>query len=183
MRFWVLIFLLLGELSVYAQINIPRAIIVDGDTIPEIDLPTFVYHGRLTVEERRERLLLIARVRHVMPYAKMTAFRLQMLEENLKQISSKKARKTFIKKTEKTLKEEFSNQLKNLSIEEGKVLVKLISRESGSTVYDLLDNYTGTAEKFFWSTFSSFYDYELDTAYDPVEDYKIEIIIKQFKLE
>ncbi|MBI3235865.1 MAG: DUF4294 domain-containing protein, partial [Bacteroidetes bacterium] len=113
-----------------------RAVVVDGDTIPIIELPNYTFYGKLSPEERRERLLLISRIKTVLPYAKMAAFRLQMMEQNLQQISSKKAKKAYIKETEKQLKAEFTEQLKNLSINQGKLLVKLIHRETGNTVYE-----------------------------------------------
>jgi hypothetical protein len=160
-----------------------RCVIVDGDTIPVFTLPNFIFFGKLSPEERRERILLVNRVRTVLPYAKMAAFRLQMMEQNLQQIGSRKAKKEYIKETEKQLKEEFTEQLKNLSINQGKILVKLIHRETGNTVYELLSDYSGRAETFFWNTFSKFYDSDLDARYDPVEDYKIEQIIKSLGLE
>lgn len=160
-----------------------RCVVVDGDTIPIFTLPNFIFFGKLTPEERRERIMLVNRIRSVLPYAKMAAFRLQIMEQNLQQISSRKARKEYIKETEKQLKEEFTEQLKNMSINQGKLLVKLIHRETGSTVYELLSDYSGSAETFFWDTFSKFYDSDLDTKYDPVEDYKIEQIIKSLGLE
>jgi hypothetical protein len=160
-----------------------RCIVMEGDTVPIIELPSYVFYGKLTPEERRERLILISRIKSVLPYAKMASFRLQMMEQNLQQMTSKREKKAYIKETEKQLKKEFTDQLKNLSINQGKLLVKLIHRETGNTVYELLGDYSGSAERFFWNSFSKFWDSDLNTKYDPVQDYKIEQIIKSLKIE
>lgn len=182
----LLLSLCLRLIDISAQTDTVRkvhCVIVDGDTIPVFTLPNYIFYGKLTPEERRERIMLVNRIRSVLPYAKMAAFRLQIMEQNLQQISSRKARKEYIKETEKQLKDEFTEQLKNMSINQGKLLVKLIHRETGSTVYELLSDYSGSAETFFWDTFSKFYDSDLDTKYDSVEDYKIEQIIKSLGME
>ncbi|MSQ79512.1 MAG: DUF4294 domain-containing protein [Flavobacteriaceae bacterium] len=166
-----------------SQIIVTQAMVVDGDTVPHIELPRFIFIGKLTPAERRERLVLLARIRTVMPYAKMTAFRLQMMEQNLQQMGSKKEKKAYIKLTETHLKKEFTESLKNLSVEQGKLLVKLISRETGNTVFDLMGDYSGGTERFFWNTFSSFWGYELDVQYDLVEDYRIELAIRQLGIQ
>ncbi len=158
-------------------------VIVENDTILVSELPTFTYTSKMTPEQRAAYHLLINRVKFVLPYAKIAAFHLQQVEQKLQSITSKKERKKFVKKYSKELKESFQKQLKNFSIEEGKIMVKLVSRETGSTVYGIMSEYYGSAEKFFYNSFSSLYGYDLDETYDPVENFQIEKIIKDYKLE
>lgn len=168
---------LICDFKTSAQVILP-AYIHEGDTLPIDILPEIIKSIPQSAEARREKLKLIARIKTVMPYAKMTAFQLQEVEQQVQLIPSKKEKKKFIKEKEKQLKEQFKKRLENLSPEEGKLLVKLINRETGSTVFEILDTYTGSAEKFFWSTFSSFWNYDLKATYDPVEDYQIEEIVR-----
>ncbi len=158
-------------------------VVVENDTIEAAELPTFTYTSKMTPEQKKAYHLLINRVKFVLPYAKMAAFHLQQVEQKLQAIKSKKERKKFIKKYSKELKESFQKQLKNFSIDEGKIMVKLVSRETGSTVYGIMSDYYGSAEKFFYNSFSSLYGYDLDETYDPVENFQIEKIIKDYKLE
>lgn len=165
-----------------AQI-ITRAIIIDGDTFPYIYLREFALYTTMDKDARLKQALLINDVRTTLPYAKMAAFRILMMEQAMEQISDEDERDAYIKKTEKELKEEFSKQLKNLTVNQGKLLVKLINRETGSTVNQIMKKYGSAGERFFYNSFSSLWDYDLDATFDPVEDYRVEYIIQQFHLE
>ncbi|MDZ4759327.1 MAG: DUF4294 domain-containing protein [Bacteroidota bacterium] len=166
--------------NIFAQ---HTTVVVENDTILVSELPTFTYTAKMTEEQRRAYYRLISRVKFVLPYAKMAAFHLQQVEQKLQAIPSKKDRKKFVKKYSKELKESFQKQLKNLTIDEGKLMVKLVSRETGATVYGIMSEYYGSAEKFFYNSFSSLYGYDLDETYDPVENFQIEKIIHDYKLE
>lgn len=176
--FFIALYLFTG--SAFAQNSV---VVVGNDTIGISELPTYTYTAKMTEEQRKAYYLLISRVKFVLPYAKMAAFHLQQIEQKLQTITSKKDRKKFVKKYSKELKESFQKQLKNLSINEGKLMVKLVSRETGSTVYGIMSEYSGSAERFFYSSFSSLYGYDLDETYDPVENFQIEKIIHDYKLE
>ena len=83
------------------------------------------------------------------------------------------------------LKNEYSKQLKKLTISDGKVLVKLVHRETNSTTYDIVKSYRGRLNALFWQTTALFWDNNLKTTYDPVnnkEDMLIEHIVIQAKL-
>lgn len=136
-----------------------------------------------TEEQRKEYRKLVRNVKFALPYAKLAAFRLQMMEDNLAMIESKKARNKYIKETEKAIKEEFMTSLKKMSRSQGKLLLKLIHRETGKTSYEILKGYRGSAEAFYWSAFAKFYDAKLTVEYDEILDYQIEYIIKAYNLE
>ena len=68
-----------------------------------------------TEEARKKYLKLIYNTKKVMPYAKLAAFRIQMLEDNLNQINGRKERNKYLKATEKQIKREFMEDLKKLS--------------------------------------------------------------------
>jgi ABC-type transporter MlaC component len=118
-----------------------------------------------------------------MPYAKLAAFRLQMMEDNLHLISDPKAKEKYIKETEKALKEEFIETMKNFSRSQGLLLLKLIHRETGKTTYEILKGYRGSVETFYWGAFAKMYNASLKVEYDPILDYQLDMIIKAQNLE
>ncbi len=74
------------------------------------------------------------------------------------------------------------DDLKNLYVMEGKILLKLIHRETGKTTFDIMKNYGGTFETIFYQAMAKTYDADMKTTYDPVIDYQIEEIIKSLEL-
>lgn len=162
---------------------IARKVIMDGDTFIVYTFDEFILKEFKSEEEKEKYLKLVRNVKKVMPYAKLAALRLQMLEDNLNQLTTKKAKKKYIKATEDAILDEFKEQLKNLSQSQGKLLIKLIHRETGNTTYELLKKYRGNASTMFYGMWAKIYDADIDTKFDPIEDYQIEYIIKNAKLE
>lgn len=157
--------------------------IVDGDTIP-VYLFNNVYLSSLkTQDEINHYKKMVRNIKVALPYAKLAAFRLQMMEDNLSMIKSKRARKKYINQCEKAIKEEFMNDLKNLTMSQGKLLLKLIHRETGKTTWDILTSYQGKLEPIFWNTIANMYGANTKDTYDPVLDKEIEDIIKKLELE
>jgi hypothetical protein len=118
-----------------------------------------------------------------MPFAKMAAYKMQVMEDNLSLKKGKKERKRYVKECEESLKQMYMDQLKNLSIEEGKVLMKLIYRETGKTTWQIMKSYRGGAEALMWQAFGTVYGHDMKVEYDPVIDYQIENIIRVEDLE
>lgn len=159
-------------------------IAIDGkDTIWVYDFEEVVIKDFSTPEGKEAYRRLVYNVRKTLPYAKLAAFRLQMMEDNLQLLTNERERNQYIKATEKAIKEEFMATLKLFTRSQGKLLIKLIHRETGKTTYEILKYYRGSAETFYWSAFAKINDASLRVEYDPILDYQIEMIIKQYKLE
>jgi len=157
--------------------------VVDGDTIP-VYLFNDVYMKSLkTPEEIKRYKKLVRDIKVALPYAKLAAFRLQMMEDNLSMIKSEKARKKYVKQCEKAIKEEFMNDLKNLTVTQGKLLLKLIHRETGKTTWDILSTYQGNLGPIFWNTMAAMYGATTKETFDPVVDKEIDEIIRKLELE
>ena len=122
-------------------------------------------------------------VRKALPYAKMAAFRLQQMEDNLCLLKSEKEKKKYIKECEKAIKKQFMDDLKNMYVEEGRILLKLIHRETGKTTFDIMKDYGGTLETVFWQAMAKSYNTSMKVTYDPVVDYQIEEIIKSIEAQ
>lgn len=157
--------------------------IIDGDTILVHTFDEFILRDLRDPEAQERYRKLKYNVKKVMPYAKLAAFRLQMMEDNLNMIKNRREREKYIKETEKAIKEEFMADLRNLTVTQGKLLIKLIHRETGKTTFEILKGYRGNATTFYWKIIASHYDADLNQEFDPIEDYQIEHIIKMYHLE
>jgi len=100
---------------------------------------------------------------------------------NKKPALKKKEQKKFLKSKEKELDELYENSLKNLTVTQGELLVKLIARETGMSVYDLIREFKNPMSAFYWNKFTQLYGYSLKETYDPQEDRDIEIIVRSIE--
>ena len=153
------------------------------DTIKQYNLPAFIVTAQKDPEYEKRYQKLIHDVKKVYPYAKLAGFRLQILEQNLQMLPSEKARKEYLKKTEQAVKDQFYKDLVNLSVSQGKILIKLIYRETGKDTYSIIKEYRGNITAWFWQGMAKVYTANLKTEYDPVEDWQIEQIIKSMGFE
>ena len=82
------------------------------DTIKNITLPDFIVVAQKDPEYEKKYQRLVYNVKKALPYAKLAAFRYQMLEQNLQLLPTEKARKAYLKKTEANIKDQFMETLK-----------------------------------------------------------------------
>ena len=174
-------------ISVNAQkINVIDFEIVDDDTIFFSELPEVEILEFKTQEDRNTYFRLKKRVFKVYPYAVVAKKKLDDIKSALDTIPKRRKKKRYTKEVTKWVKEEYTDKLKNLSMNDGKILVKLIYRETNTTSYEIVRSYRGRFNAFFWQTMAKLWDNNLKTEYDPVnirEDMLIEHILIQAKLE
>jgi hypothetical protein len=193
--YYLLIFLAFGE-SLLAQDATPskwgpndtiivQAIIYNGESMPyrELDM---VYVSNLPSHKLAKAVEKYNRLRNAVyvtyPYARTAGYTLNDVNAHLTGIDSKKDRKAYIKSREKELKDQFTDPLSNLSIYQGKVLMKLINRQTGNNCYEIIKEYRGglnarmyqTVAFFFGSNLKQEYRYEEDSY-----DRQIETIVKE----
>ena len=189
MRFFLLIALLsVFNIFSFAQdkLLIAPFTIVNGDTffisnVPEVEVLAFK-----DKEEHKKYFILKRRVLKVYPFATSAKEKLLSIQKGLDSIPKRRHKKRYTKEVARWVKEEYADRLKNLTMSEGKILVKLIYRETNTTSYDIVKSYRGRFNVFFWQTMAKFWDNNLKTKYDPVnnrEDMLIEHILIQAKLE
>ena len=172
--------------SAQNKILIASFIIVDGDTIFTSNIPEVEIFSFKDKDERNKYYILKRRVLKVYPYALVAKEKLHGIQEGLDTIPKRRHKKRYTKEVAKWVKEEYTKQLKNLTMSEGKILVKLIYRETKTTSYEIVKAYRGRFNAFFWQTMATLWDNNLKTEYDPVnvrEDMLIEHILIQAKLE
>lgn len=181
LSFFLIALLMAGALG--AQTDSGKVVISGTDTMKVVVIDPILISAGMDKQKIEEYKRLINRVIKVMPYAKMAAYKMRVMEDNLTLITGKRERKKYIKQCEESLKELYMAQLKDMTIEEGKVLMKLIHRETGKTTWEIMKNYRGSGEAIFWQAFGKVYGHDMKVEYDPVMDYQIENIIRINKLE
>lgn len=183
----LLVFLLLSKQTVKAQDNRNDtlqvyAFVVDGDTIPGGRMLDVYVHTRMH-EQWRKYWAEWTRLRNAVyvtyPYAKAAGKVMNEVNAKLVNVTDPKERKSIIKSREKDLKREFADKLTNLSVYQGKVLMKLIYRETGNNCYSLIQEYKGGFTAGFWQTVAVLFGSNLKQNYDPAEkDRAMELIVK-----
>ena len=160
--------------------------IVNGDTFFISDVPEVKVLAFKNKEEHKKYNILKRRVLKVYQFAILAKEKLMNIEVGLDSIPKRRHKKRYTKEVAKWVKEEYADRLKNLTMSEGKILVKLIYRETNTTSYEIVKSYRGRFNAFFWQTMAKFWDNNLKTEFDPVnnrEDMLIEHILIQAKLE
>ena len=114
------------------------------------------------------------------PYARRAGAIMNEINDKLVGVTDKSLRKTYIKSREKELKKEFTTPLTNLSIYQGKVLMKLINRETGDNCYEIIKEFKGGLTARFYQTVAFFFDTNLKQSYDSdTNDATIEKLVKE----
>ncbi len=116
------------------------------------------------------------------PYATLTADRLTALNKQLEKIKSKHKRRKHIRKMQRYMEGEFTSQLKKLTRSEGKILIKLIYRQTGKTVFNLIKDYRSGWKAFWYQTTARLFKLSLKKEYHPekvVKDFIIEDILQR----
>ena len=159
------------------------AVIYNGDTMEaKTLLEVYVMHEltRSQLNARAEWTRLRNAVYVTYPYAKRAGAILNDINAKLANVTESNARKEYIKSREKELKKEFTDPLTNLSVYQGKVLMKLINRETGNNCYDIIKEYKGGFTARFYQTVAFFFSSNLKQPYDPTgEDAQIEKIVQE----
>lgn len=153
-----------------------------GDTIPSSNLPPVFVYGRMTKQWRNywaDWTRLRNAVYVTYPYAKAAGRIMNEINTKLANVTDRKQRKAIIKTREKELKKEFTDKLTQLSIYQGKVLMKLIYRETGNNCYEIIDEYKGFINAAFWQAVAIVFGSNLKQNYDAAgRDVDMEKIVR-----
>jgi hypothetical protein len=165
--------------------NTVYARIIDGDTIPFITLREFsVYAPRSFTSQKEAKKYdrFVRDVKRAYPYAKLAGEKLKEYNAQLASFKTEKERKQFLNQKEKEIKSEFEKDIRNLTLKQGIILIKLIDRETGNTSYDLVKDMRGTLSAFMWQSLARFFSANLKLEYDGKgEDKAIEEVVKMIE--
>ena len=167
------------------EFRVLPTIIIGNDTIPLVYMPgvSIVSTRKFkSVKEERVYRKLVRDVEKVYPYAKLAGVKYYELNENLKGVENRRERKKLAKQTEDEIKDEFSGQLKSLTVTQGRILIKLIDRETSDTGYEVVKELRGGFSAVFWQGLARIFGHNLKANYDPRgEDREIEQIIRNIE--
>ena len=97
----------------------------------------------------------------------------------LDSIPTERARKKFLKAAEKDLEARFGNEIKDLNFTQGKILIKLVYRQTGNSTFDIVKELRGSFNAFIYQTVARIFGYDLRSQYDPEgNDKAIEHIVQ-----
>jgi len=167
-----------------------KYLIIDGDTLIKkvIDLDEVLVMPRLRLTSKEERvryLILKRKTLKVYPYAKLAAERLVELQSRLDELPRKGQKRKYARRIQKYIEEEFSAELKKLTKSEGRILIKLIHRQTGETAFQLIKQLRSGWRAFWFQNTAKLFDISLKSEYAPLEveeDFLIEdILLRAFQ--
>lgn len=158
----------------------------DSTLIPTGVLPDVYCYGKMP-RWMREKLKEWTRLRNAVyvtyPYAKEAGKVIREINASLIGVTDNGERRRLIKEREKDLKKSFGDKIVNLSVYQGKILMKLINRQTGSDCYDIVKEYKGGVNARFWQTVAFFFGSSLKQSYEANgADAEIESIVKDVEL-
>lgn len=157
-------------------------VVFNGDTIPLLNVPEIAITGHKfeTIQDEYWYNYYLKRVKKVYPYFQIAQAVVTELGDE-KENSKKKQYKKYKKSRKQELMNEFEKELRALKVSEGKVLVKMINRETGTNFYDLIKEYNSGLKAWVYNIAANRYDYDLKEPYNPKseENKMLELAIQQ----
>ncbi|MFM7672045.1 MAG: DUF4294 domain-containing protein [Bacteroidota bacterium] len=142
--------------------------------------------GRGTPGQQAKQIKEWTRLRNAVyvtyPYARIAGSTINDIHKNLQGLTDKKTRKKYLDSREKQLRKEFADPLTNLSVYQGKILMKLINRQTGNNCYDILKEYKGGFNARVYQTVAFFFGGNLKQDWSPTlnaTDRDIESIVRE----
>ncbi len=149
----------------------------DGDSIAVIHISPVRKYARKPDMRRYARL--VRAVKRVYPIAEEAKVLMATMEDELLALPNKKQQKLYIKGIEKRLIREYTPVLKKMTIYDGRVLLKLIDRQTDDTAFDIIKEFRGGFEAGLWQALAKMFGNNLKTDYDPDKD---DILLEQIVL-
>jgi protein subunit release factor A len=181
--FFISIFFVFFNLSAQNNSNqlLMRAIIYQGDTLPYMALDTIKYYYYEFKGSNKEYIAytkLVRDVKKAYPYAKLISNKVNEINKYLNSISNSKQLEKEKDRLEKELRVQYEKDIKNLTRTQGKILIKLIYRETKKTSYNLIKDYRGGFLTSIYQGLAKIFGLDLKETYDPNgKDRNIEIIV------
>lgn len=200
--FLTIIFILISSIAVFSQglkIKVPTytnviesdegylltGLIVDGDTFPHVKMHRVLIYPKRKFKTRRQHRRynrLVYNVKKVYPYAVLIGNYYAEIVRDLQYIPNKRDQKKYLKRKEKELRGEYEGTLVDLTFTQGRLLIKLVDRETSHSTFDVVREFKGGVSAVFWQSLALLFGTNLKTEYDPsIEDKMIEEIIAQIQ--
>ncbi len=157
------------------------ACIYDGDTIASLSMPTLYVFKPLKFKNKRQQQAynrLVRNVKKTLPIAKEVNRAVIETYEFLQTLPDEKSKEKHLRAVEKSVKEQYTPRMKKLTFSQGKLLIKLINRETDSSSYELVKAFLGPFKAGFYQAFAAIFGASLKKEYHPTgEDALVEQIV------
>ena len=171
--------------SLPAKFYILERVLRNGESLPEVNIEEVTVTHRMSLTERFQYWRyqrLIINVRTVYPYSKIVRDKLSEVNSELEKMPEDVSRRAYLKSIEKDVFKEYEDDMKELTITQGRILIKLIDRETANTSYELIQDYRGKVSAVFWQGIARIFGTNLKDKYDPSgDDFIIERIIMEIE--
>lgn len=182
-----------GNSPLFSQDTIPlvlggmpvQAIVIEGDTILLANL------GEVQIQPRARRAdsrdlrqyrRLIYNIKKVYPYAKLAGEKYVLVSERLQSLETNREQREYIKEVEAEIISQYEQDLRQLTITQGRILIKLIDRETSYTSFEVVKDLRGSFQAAFWQTIARIFGSNLKSEYEPEgEDQMIEEIMQMIE--
>lgn len=154
---------------------------VDNELIPWVRLQDVVIFGKRVFKNDLDRAKynrLRYNVLKVWPYAVMAREKYAQLQRDLALTADKKEQRRLVKAANEEVKQIFNKEIKNLTMTQGGILIKLIDREIGISSFQIIKEMKGGLTAFLYQSVAKIFENNLKTRYDPEEDRDIEAIVQ-----
>ena len=169
-----------SSFSVYGQstygestLSVVQAIIIGNDTVPYFVLPTYYCYPPLKFKNKKEEQFYWRTVRDVkvvLPYVRHIRRVREKTNEALMSMPDKASRDAYMKNFEKRIYKENETKFKDLTLNQGKLIIRLLDRETNNTSYELIKAYRGSFSAGFWQVFALVLGADLKTKYGTKEE-------------
>ncbi len=189
MRIAFLFFCFTFALTLQAQV--PDSIYISGHpdsaTHPytfELEPVVFVeqkrYYGK---ENRKEFLITRFCVQRVYPLAMEALALMRETDSLLEAVPGRRKEKKLLRRNYKKLKAQYKDVFRNMYVQEGRVMIKILERETGMPFYQIIKKYRSTMDAEFWNKMAQFQGYSLKEGYNPEEERMLESILQAYEEE
>ena len=176
----VIMAFVVSSFSVYGQstsgestLSVVQAIIIGNDTVPYFVLPTYYCYPPLKFKNKKEEQFYWRTVRDVkvvLPYVRHIRRVMEKTNEALMSMPDKASRDAYMKNFEKRIYKENETKFKDLTLNQGKLIIRLLDRETNNTSYELIKAYRGSFSAGFWQVFALVLGADLKTKYGTKEE-------------
>jgi hypothetical protein len=160
-------------------------VVADSDSLLYVELDAIdVYPERGRKMNYRRYSRLVRKLRKVYPFAREAVVELQKYNEKYENADNERDKRKYVRKVEKELFKRHEDELKKLTISEGRYLILLIDRETGNTSYSIIKELKGGLPALFWQGIAKIFSNDLKEEYDPhYKHFVIEQIVLMLEKE
>mgnify|MGYP002624679860 CR=1 FL=1 len=147
----------------------------NGDTIYKVIMNNIIVYPAETFKNKEEEEIYwrtVRDVRKTLPYAKLINRTLQETYEYIETFSTQKEKEDYLKRFEKEVFNQYKPEMKKLTKNQGKTLIKLVNRETNQKSYYIIKAFMGTFRAGFWQTFGRFFGVNMKDGYAPSSNRK-----------